>query len=217
MSLSLTTNKRPRRIFFLSVETWVFVDVNQLFPLFSHTLWQSKVLSSLNERRRLSRLSRIISNDDGVLNDFIKMKDYVVKTTRSLRAEWNSRNTLYRLRKGFQVVCLFDCMKNKGAVDEMPRTRNSKKRKISYRQWKKFSVNGGCFRKWIIFVTCRSTYHSSCYRIESRTSRNSDVLQACVDLDTVFDAVFRSRQMCENLMSNNFHKTAVLKKTWIVN
>ena len=37
--------------------------------------------SSLNELRR------IISNDDGVFNYFIKMKDYVVKTTRSLRDE----------------------------------------------------------------------------------------------------------------------------------
>ena len=29
------------------------------------------------------------------------------------------------------------------------------------------------------FVTIRSTYHSSCYRIESRTSKNSDKLRAC--------------------------------------
>ena len=27
---------------FLSVETWVFVDVNQLFPWFSHALWQRR-------------------------------------------------------------------------------------------------------------------------------------------------------------------------------
>ena len=31
------------------------------------------------------------------------------------------------------------------------------------------------------FVTCRSTYHSSCYRIESRTSKNSDELRACIE------------------------------------
>ena len=31
------------------------------------------------------------------------------------------------------------------------------------------------------FVTCRSTFHSSCYRIESRTSKNSDELRACID------------------------------------
>ena len=35
------------------------------------------------------------------------MKDYIVKTTGSLWAEWNSQNTLYSLRKGFQVVYLF--------------------------------------------------------------------------------------------------------------
>ena len=40
-----------------------------------------------------------------------------------------------------------------------------------------------------------------------------------IDLVTVFDAILTSRQTCkklqclfENLMSNNFHKTAVLKK-----
>ena len=49
------------------------------------------------------------------------MKDYIVKTTRSLRAEWNSRNALYSLRKGFQVVYLFDCIKNTGAVDDLPK------------------------------------------------------------------------------------------------
>ena len=45
-----------------------------------------------------------------------------------------------------------------------------------------------------------------------------------IDLVTVFDAILRSRQMreklqClyENLMSNNFCKTAVLKKISIVN
>ena len=45
-----------------------------------------------------------------------------------------------------------------------------------------------------------------------------------IDLVTVFDAKLTSRQMCEklqclyeNLMSNNFHKTAVLKKISIVN
>ena len=32
-----------------------------------------------------NELTRIISNDDGVFNYFFKMKDYIVKTTRSLR------------------------------------------------------------------------------------------------------------------------------------
>ena len=31
------------------------------------------------------------------------------------------------------------------------------------------------------FVTCRSTYHSSCYRIESRTSKNSDELRTGIE------------------------------------
>ena len=40
--------------------------------------------SSLNEGRRLTR---IISNDDSLFNYFIKINDYIVKTTRSLVAE----------------------------------------------------------------------------------------------------------------------------------
>ena len=40
--------------------------------------------SSLNEGRRLTR---IIWNDDSLFNYFIKIKDYIVKTTRSLVAE----------------------------------------------------------------------------------------------------------------------------------
>ena len=31
------------------------------------------------------------------------------------------------------------------------------------------------------FVTCRSTYHSSCYRRESRITKNSDELRACIE------------------------------------
>ena len=43
-----------------------------------------------------------------------------------------------------------------------------------------------------------------------------------IDLVTVFDAILKSRReklqcLCENLMSNNFRKTAVLKKISIVN
>ena len=45
-----------------------------------------------------------------------------------------------------------------------------------------------------------------------------------IDLVTVFEAILTSRQTCEkllclyeNLMSNNFRKTAVLKKISIVN
>ena len=40
--------------------------------------------SSLNKGRRLTR---IIWNDDSLFNYFIKIKDYIVKTTRSLVAE----------------------------------------------------------------------------------------------------------------------------------
>ena len=55
--------------------------------VFSRALTE-KVPSSLNEGRRKS--TRIISHDDHAFNFIylIKMKDYIVKTTRSLRAEW---------------------------------------------------------------------------------------------------------------------------------
>ena len=50
------------------------------------------------------------------------------------------------------------------------------------------------------------------------------IASSTVDLVTVFDAILKSRQTCEklqclyeNLMSNNFRKTAVLKKISIVN
>ena len=56
---------------------------------------------------------------------------------------------------------------------------NSKKRKITLTrdevssEWRLFSKMN--------FVTCRSTYHSSCYRRESRTRKNSDELRACIE------------------------------------
>ena len=87
--------------FFFREFSWTSINC---FHGFTRALTE-KVPSSLNE-------GRIISNDDGFLNYFIKMKDYIVKTTRSLRAEWNSRNILYSLRNGFQVVYLFDVWKH---------------------------------------------------------------------------------------------------------
>ena len=57
-------------------------------------------------------------------------------------------------------------------MDELPRSRNSKKRKISHWQGRNVSSKWRLFSK-MNFVTCRSTYHSLSYRIESRTSKNS--------------------------------------------
>ena len=149
----------------------------------THSVWSNLVTHTaclLAEWR--AKTFKNNSNNDGVFYYFIKMKDYIVKTRRSLRAEWNIRNTLYSLRKRFQVVYLFDCMKNSEVVDELPRSRHSKKRRYHTAKRKKFPLNGGCFRKWIMFVTCRSTYHYSlCYPIESRTSKNSDELRACIE------------------------------------
>ena len=98
--------------------------------VFSCTLTE-KVPSSLNERQRLA----IISHDDSIFVYFIKMKDYIVKTMRSLWAAWNSRNTLQQFSGcAFKLIWLHE---NTGAMDELPRSINSKKQKISHWQGEK--------------------------------------------------------------------------------
>ena len=85
---------------------------------------------------------------------FIKMKDYIVKTTRSPRAEWNGRNTLYSLRKDFQVVLVFIWLNgNTEVVDDLPRSSNSKKRKIPHRQGKKVSSEWRLFSKMNFYLS----------------------------------------------------------------
>ena len=117
--------------------------VNQLFPWLST---RSDREGSLMAEWRANNFER-----PRLLNYFINMKDYVVKTTRSLRAEWNGRNILYSLRKGIQVVYLFHCMKTREPWTHCQGASiNSKKQKISHWKGKKFPLNGGCFRKWIL-------------------------------------------------------------------
>ena len=55
--------------------------------------------------------------------------------------------------------------------------------------------------------------------VSKHQSHIQGLLASGIDLITVFDAILTSRQTCEklqclyeNLMSNNFRKTAVLKK-----
>ena len=92
-------------------------------------------------------------------NYFIKIKDYIVQTTRSLLAEWNSRNIFYSLIKVFRLFIYLIVWKHvsrgrritkknkfKGTKDITP-TRD----KVSS-EWRLFSTMN--------FVTCRSTYHS---------------------------------------------------------
>ena len=66
------------------------------------------------------------------------MKDYIVKTTRSLRAGGNIRNTLWSFRKGFQVVYLFDCLKNTGVVDGLPRVEIQRNKDMTPTREKSF-------------------------------------------------------------------------------
>ena len=143
---AVTTNTRPWGDFSLCWNLSFRGCQSTVSMVFSRTLTRR-----FPHHRRMN-LTRIISNDDGVFNYFIKMKDYVVKTTRSLRDEWNSRNTLYSLRKVSQVVYLFDCMKTRKpwTTNCKGSSINSQKRKISHRKGRKFPLNRGCFRKWIL-------------------------------------------------------------------
>ena len=113
---AVTTNTRLWRVFSVCLNLSLsFRGRQSTVSMVFHALTE-KVPSSLNE-------GRISSNNDGFLNYFIKMKDYIVKTTRSLRAEWNSRNIVYSLRNAFQVVYLFDRMKTREPwTTELPRS-----------------------------------------------------------------------------------------------
>ena len=75
--------------------------------------------------------------------------------------------TVFRffIHKLYLYIWLYE---STGAVDELPRTRIiSNKRKISHRQGIKVSYERRLFSK-MNFVPCRSSYHSSCYRILNR-------------------------------------------------
>ena len=140
--------------------------VQIMLLLFAYTTTRKQVVISTCWYFKLSWNTTVLSQSNCIN---FSCKYNVVKTTRSLRAAWNSRNTLYSLRKGFQVVYLFECMICQGV--EIQRYHTDK--------GKKFPLNGGCFRKWI------STYNFSCYRIESRTTcctnKNSHDLRGCIE------------------------------------
>ena len=75
------------------------------------------------------------------------------------------------------------------------------------------------FCRWVADVPCGKRPQR---RIEERGE--TAVFEGYIDLVTVFDAIFMSRQTCEklpclyeNLMSNNFRKMAALKNIWLVN
>ena len=77
-------------------------------------------------------------------------------------------------------------------------------------------VKDGCFFIWQIALY-GSALSSSCTRLRNRDFVS--MFAARIDLVTVFDAILTSRQtreklqcLYENLMSNNFLRTAVLKK-----
>ena len=123
--------------------------------VFSRALTE-KVPLSLNEGGRQS--TRIISNDDGVFNFIylIKMKDYIVIKQGGLCELSEVAEILSIVNVNvfglFIYICLYE---NMGLVEELPRTINSKKQKISHRQGTKVSSERRLFSK-MNFVTCRS-------------------------------------------------------------
>ena len=139
---AVTTNTPPRRVFSLCWNLSFRGRQSTVSMGFSRAPIE-KIPSSLNEGRRLTR---IISNDDSLFNYFIKIKDYIVKRTRSLVAETFSIAYVKVVRLFIYLI-----VENTWAVDdELPTSINSKKRKISHRQGTKFTQNGGCFRKRIL-------------------------------------------------------------------
>ena len=139
---AVTTNTPPQRVFSLCWNLSFRGPQSTVSMGFSRAPIE-KIPSSLNEERRLTR---IISNDDNFFNYFIKIKDYIVKRTRSLVAETFS----IAYAKVFRLF-IYLIVENTWAVDdELPTSINSKKRKISHGQGTKFPQNGGCFRKRIL-------------------------------------------------------------------
>ena len=70
----------------------------------------------------------------------------------------------------------------------------------------------------------RVRFRNTANRTHLREALFNFQFEISIDLVTVFDAILTSRQtrekllcLCENLMSNNFRETAVLKNIWTVN
>ena len=134
---AVTTNTRPQlwRIFPLCWKL-VFVDVNQLFPWFSHALMQTeKVLSSLNDGKRLTR---IISNDDGVFTTSSRWRITLLKQRGLCELIEIAETRLYSLRECFQVVYLIVWKHgSRGRIAKEQKLKS--KRKISHGQAKNVS------------------------------------------------------------------------------
>ena len=134
---AVTTNTRPRlwRIFPLC---WKLVfrgrqsTVSMVFSR-AHADWEGSLIAEWWEKTNKNNFEwrrRFYY--------FIKMKDYIVKTTRSVRADWNSRNTPLQFAWMFSG-CLFNCMKTREPWKNCQGVETQKKRKISHGQAKNAS------------------------------------------------------------------------------
>ena len=114
--------------------------------------------------------ARTFLNNEGVSN-FAEMEDYNVEAKWTM-AEWNSQNTLSLLYKGFQVANINFVRKRK-AWEICQGISQRNKRYVSAEE-----INN-CLLKWDFFsrseyrvnvdlLSCRTSYHLSCYQRESR-------------------------------------------------
>ena len=70
---------------------------------------------------------------------------FIFKTTRSLQAEWNSRNTLVWYVKVFRLFIHLIVWKHAEAVDDLPRSKNQRNERYHTDKEKKF------FSEWRLF------------------------------------------------------------------
>ena len=160
---AFTTNTRLRMVFF-SVETWVFVDVNQLIPWFS----QGFLTCSDREGSLIAEWRAKTYQNTAFLILFISSRWRITLLKQWGLCELSEIAEIISIvikRNGFQVVYLFDCMKSREPW--IAKEHKFREQKMSHRQGTKVSCERRLFSK-MNFVTCRSTYHFSCYdRIES--------------------------------------------------
>ena len=121
------------------------------------------------------RLTRTIWMTTAFLISFISLRWRI-----TLLKQWG----LFELREIAEILSIVNLKvfrlfiylfeRKHGSLERIANEHNFKEMKISHWQGKKVSSEKRLFSK-MNSVTCRSTYHSSCYQTESWTSKNSGV------------------------------------------
>ena len=143
---AVTTNTRPWGDFSLCWNLSFRGCQSTVSMVFSRTLTRR-----FPHHRRMN-LTRIISNDDGVFNYFIKMKDYIHLLKQRGLCEMSeiaeTHSTVYvKVLSLFIYLIVWKHAREPWTTNCKGLSINSKKRKTSHRQGGKFPLNTGCFRK----------------------------------------------------------------------